>query len=85
MSLNGYIADSNGDINWLKGEAPEKFDLDSYEKFIKGIDTVIIGWKTYHQIITELSPKRWSYEGLITYVITHKEEASKRSDIKFKK
>ena len=45
----------------------------SYFEFIKGIDTVIIGWKTYHQIVTELSPDDWMYKDLTSYVITHKE------------
>lgn len=32
-----------------------------------------MGWKTYHQVVTELSPKEWVYEGLTSYVVTHRE------------
>lgn len=35
-----------------------------------------MGWNTYNQIITELSPDEWVYSGLNTYVITHKEMKS---------
>ena len=31
-----------------------------------------MGWNTYHQIVTELSPKMWVYDNLITHVFTHK-------------
>ena len=31
-----------------------------------------MGWNTYHQIVTELSPEMWVYDNLITYVFTHK-------------
>ena len=43
----------------------------SYNEFIKNIDTVIMGWTTYHQIVTELSPEKWIYEGMTSYVLTH--------------
>ena len=35
-----------------------------------------MGWNTYHQIVTELSPEQWIYEGLKTYVFTHSEHLS---------
>lgn len=73
MSLDGYIADREGKVDWLGGESAEGEDLDSYAEFIEGTDTVIMGWNTYHQIVTELSPDRWVYEGLTTYVLTHRD------------
>lgn len=52
--------------------------MDSYSDFISDIDTVIMGWNTYHQIVTELSPNKWIYDHLTTYVITrHKISSSK--------
>lgn len=71
MSLDGYIADENGGVAWLTGQDTENQDMGSYPEFIKKIDTVIMGWKTYHQIITELSPKQWVYSGMKSYVLTH--------------
>lgn len=35
-----------------------------------------MGWNTYHQIVTELSPDEWVYEKFTTYVFTHKKQES---------
>lgn len=72
MSLDGYIADRNGKVNWLKGQCSNVENIDTYSTFIKEIDTVIMGWKTYHQIVTELSPTEWIYSNLTSYVVTHR-------------
>lgn len=71
MSLDGYIADSNDSINWLVGQDNDDNNIDVYSEFVKNIDTVIMGWNTYHQIITELSPDEWVYNDFTTYVVTH--------------
>lgn len=72
MSLDGYVADKNGNVDWLEGQAPGEDDMVSYEEFIKNVDTVLMGWNTYHQIRTELSPAEWMYDDLTSYVITHR-------------
>lgn len=71
MSLDGYIADSKGGVDWLGGQGNDNDNIDSYSEFVKDIDTVIMGWNTYHQIVTELSPDEWVYDNLTTYVVTH--------------
>ncbi len=76
MSLDGYIADDKGSVEWLTGQSTDDSNIDTYSEFIKDIDTVIMGWNTYHQIVTELSPDKWVYDDFTTYVVTHK---SKRS------
>lgn len=76
MSLDGYIADENGGVDWLNAEAPEDPGEDLYEAFIQNIDTILMGWKTYHQIVTELSPQEWPYPDQQTYVFTHREMPS---------
>lgn len=73
MSLDGYIADTDGSVDWLAGQDNDAESDDSYTNFIKGVDTVIMGWKTYHQVTTELSPGQWVYDNLQSYVITHRE------------
>ena len=59
MSLDGYIADREGSVDWLRGQDNDGEDMDTYSKFAESIDTVIMGWNTYHQITTELSPEEW--------------------------
>lgn len=82
ISLDGYIADLNGNVDWLRGEDTDSENIDTYSEFIKDIDTVIMGWNTYEQIVTELSPTEWVYSNLTTYVITHR-ELSSSDKIKF--
>ena len=72
MSLDGYIADEHGNVDWLNGQDMSVENIDTYSIFIRNIDTIIMGWSTYHKIVTELSPSEWIYTGLTSYVITHR-------------
>lgn len=76
MSLDGYIADSRGSVDWLTGQGNDEENLDTYSEFAKDIDTVVMGWNTYHQIVTELSPDKWIYHAFTSYVVTHTPETS---------
>lgn len=71
MSLDGYIADSSGGVDWLNGQSCDSENLDVYSGFVKDIDTILMGWNTYYQVATELSPTEWIYSDFTTYVITH--------------
>ena len=73
MSLDGYIADHKGDVDWLRGQGNDDENIDVYSEFVKDIDTILMGWNTYYQIITKLSPDEWIYDDFTTYVITHRE------------
>lgn len=73
LSLDGFIADQNGKVDWLAGQDNDVETADSYADFEKSIDTVIMGWTTYHQVATELSPEKWVYENLQSYVVTHRD------------
>ena len=66
IRLDGYIV--RGDVA-LHGQG---VNSKQQSRIFKDIDTVIMGWNTYHQIVTELSPEMWVYDNLITYVFTHK-------------
>lgn len=81
MSLDGYIADKYGRVDWLSGHGDGE-NADTYSEFIKDVDAVVMGWNTYNQIITELSPNKWVYEQLTSYVITHR-ALSSTDNIKF--
>ncbi len=76
MSLDGYIADSKGGVEWLIGQGNEAENIDVYSEFVKNIDTILMGWNTYHQIVTELSPDKWIYDDFTTYVVTHNKHTS---------
>ncbi len=73
MSLDGYVADQNGDVDWLTGDFSDPENGGSYTEFYESVDTVIMGWRTYHQIVTELAPNDWPYKGRQSFVITHRE------------
>lgn len=63
-SLDGYIAKEDGSVEWLSS-----FDEDyGYEEFISSIDTIIMGSKTYQQVLTF---GEWPYMGLKTFVFTN--------------
>lgn len=71
MSLDGYIADQYGKVDWLSGQDADMQGKDTYSSFVQTVDTLIMGWNTYNQIVSELSPQEWVYQDLLSYVITH--------------
>jgi dihydrofolate reductase len=49
-SIDGYIADRNGGLDWLN-EVPNPDGIDmGYGEFIKGIDAVVMGRKTFETV-----------------------------------
>ena len=49
-SLDGYIADKNGGLDWLHMVPnPDRQDL-GYEEFIKGVDAIVMGRKTFEVV-----------------------------------
>ena len=74
MSVDGYIADEQGGVGWLGGDGSEPDAPGSYPAFYETVDTIVMGWTTYRQIVTELSPDSWPYEGRPCYVVTHRQE-----------
>ena len=61
-SLDGFIARENGDVDWL----PEN-TASGYEEFYKTIDTVVMGKKTYEQVLTF---GEYPYKDKKSYVFT---------------
>jgi len=62
MSLDGYIADTNGDVHWL--DAFEKDDY-GYDEFLESIGSILVGRVTYEQI---QSFGQWPYKKIPTLV-----------------
>lgn len=82
MSLDGYVANVDGSVDWLAGDGSDETNVGSYVDFVETVDTVILGYTTYHQITHELSKDKWPYEGKHTYVLTSKSLEDKK-DISF--
>jgi dihydrofolate reductase len=61
-SLDGYIAKEDGSVDWL----PENADS-GYGPFYSSIDTVLMGKKTYEQILTF---GKYPYKDKTSYVFT---------------
>ena len=72
QSLDGYIAEKNGDIRFLDETQSPSPDL-GYETFYHSLQAIILGGKTYRQIKNELSPDQWPYEGMPCYVCTRQQ------------
>jgi Dihydrofolate reductase len=71
-TLDGYIAEENGNIDYLidndftSGETKDR----EYEKLVKHVDTVVMGRKTYDQVANKLSPNNYPYDSFENYIMT---------------
>jgi dihydrofolate reductase len=66
-SLDGYIADRDGKLDWLEDiPNPDQSDF-GYEDFMKGIDAVLMGRITFEKALTF---NHWPYEKPVFVVST---------------
>ena len=72
-SLDGYIAAPNDDLSFLSIVEKEGQDY-GYGSFLKTVDTVILGRKTYDWVMTNAG--QLSYPDLKVYVITREKRES---------
>ena len=66
-TLDGYIADKNEGLDWLF--AADEAGGSAYESFYAGIDTIVMGRRTFDWICQH--EKIWPYAGKMCYVLTH--------------
>lgn len=80
-SADGYIARSDGDVGWLDRPMPKgNYGLNA---FMKTIDTILWGHKTYRKGL-ELGMKLSVYgKGIKHYVFSHQPLASPEPDVQF--
>ena len=72
ISLDGYLAGPDGEVDWLAGEDPHYPGDLGYDDFFRQVDTILMGRTTYDQLVSQLSPDRWPYPGRTTIVFTHR-------------
>jgi dihydrofolate reductase len=81
ISLDGYIADKDGGFAWIKGNGDKRHDTKnqfSFPKFLKTVDTIIIGKKAYDDSY-DISKKMFKSKKI--YVVTHKKLENKEDNI----
>ena len=67
VSLDGFIARPNGDLDWLMGEGGGSAEY-GYNEFIAGIDAIVMGRKSFEKV---LSFDRWYYGDKRVIVLSH--------------
>ena len=83
-SVDGYIARSDGAVEWLgefaaQGDGPEE-DF-GYEEFFAGIGTVLMGRVTYEQVLT--FDVDYAYPGRAGYVFSNARAGQRDENVEF--
>lgn len=78
-SLDGYIAKPNDDLSFLSIVQKEDEDY-GYNDFVKTVDTIIVGRKTYDWVIGQ--GYDFSHADKESYIIT-RQERSKQGNLTF--
>ncbi|MGI0049296.1 MAG: dihydrofolate reductase family protein [Nitrososphaera sp.] len=68
MSLDGFIARTNGDLDWMQGPGGEVGGDYGYDSFIARIDAIVLGRKTFVKVLTFGT---WPYQKPVI-VLTHR-------------
>jgi dihydrofolate reductase len=69
-SVDGFIARTNGDLDWLPAGGGEEH---GYDGFIASVDALVIGRKTFETVLTF---EAWPYGGKPVYVLSTRALAS---------
>jgi dihydrofolate reductase len=69
VSLDGFIARPNGDLDWLMGEGGGDSAEYGYNEFIAGIDAIVMGRKTFEKVLTL---DKWYYGNKRLVVLSHR-------------
>lgn len=68
VSLDGFVADTVGGVEWMVGDGTDPNHQGSYPAFLESVDTIVMGRRTYDQVRYDLSPSSWPYPDHQTYV-----------------
>ena len=80
-STDNFIADINGDVDWLPGEDSDPNDTCGMRSFKNGISVIVMGSTSYKQI---LNFGDWAWPDKLTYVFTSQRDlVSDNEQVKF--
>jgi dihydrofolate reductase len=68
VSLDGFIARPNGDLDWLMGEGGGDSAEYGYNEFIADIDAIVMGRRTFEKVLTF---DKWYYGGKRVVVLSN--------------
>lgn len=72
-SLDGYIVDENGGLDWLTSRDIDADGPFAIEPFMATVGSLVMGADTYEWILKN-HPGDWMYAGLPAWVLTHRPE-----------
>lgn len=74
-SIDGFIADRNGDIHWFTPHAAQPGVKEHFDGFFETIGAVVIGGKTYENIARDVAEGTvdWAFGNKPVWVFTHHE------------
>ena len=76
-SVDGYIATPDGGVDWLPAIDTGEADY-GYDRFYAGIDALVMGRKTYEQVLTFGD---WPYPGKPSYVMSRRQIETKIPEV----
>lgn len=82
-SVDGYIADAEGGVDWLEDfqeESAGDEDVEGFKEFFKSVDCLVMGATTYEQVLTF---GEWPYDDKPTYVFTHRDLSPATNSVEF--
>ncbi len=71
-SIDGYIADANGRLDWLFQFDKAEGVAEHYKAFISGVGALAMGAATYEFVLGQ-KMETWPYAGIPTWVFTHRQ------------
>lgn len=71
VSLDGYIARTNGSVDWLDNLDTNGYDL-GFQDFLSGCDTILMGRSSYEETL-KLGNGEWPFKEQTTFVFTSKQ------------